>query len=172
MSQYQVVVFGATSFVGQILARYLFQRHGANGSFRWALAGRSKGKLEQVRDSLGADAATLPLLIADAADSAALRKLCEATDVVISTVGPLRALWLAAGAGLRRDGYRLLRPHWRAAVDRTHDRRARADGPAQRRAHRPTAAATTQSLPTLVCISCSRSRCVNSVNPAPASRCA
>ena len=88
MSQYQVVVFGATSFVGQILARYLFQRHGANGSFRWALAGRSKGKLEQVRDSLGADAATLPLLIADAADSAALRKLCEATDVVISTVGP------------------------------------------------------------------------------------
>ncbi|HEY0917366.1 MAG TPA: saccharopine dehydrogenase NADP-binding domain-containing protein, partial [Solimonas sp.] len=88
MSQYQVVVFGATSFVGQILARYLFQRHGADGSFRWALAGRSKAKLEQLRDSLGAGAAKLPLVIADAADTAALRKLCESTDVVISTVGP------------------------------------------------------------------------------------
>ncbi|PPE73571.1 saccharopine dehydrogenase [Solimonas fluminis] len=88
MSQYQAVVFGATSFVGQILARYLFQRHGANGSFRWALAGRSRGKLEQLRDSLGADAAALPLVIADAADTAALRKLCESADVVISTVGP------------------------------------------------------------------------------------
>ena len=41
MSQHHLVVFGATSFVGQILARYLWQRHGANGQVRWALAGRS-----------------------------------------------------------------------------------------------------------------------------------
>jgi len=41
MSNYQVVVYGATSFVGQILSRYLFQRHGAGGEFRWASCGRS-----------------------------------------------------------------------------------------------------------------------------------
>lgn len=88
MSNYQVVVYGATSFVGQILSRYLFQRHGAGGEFRWALAGRSESKLRQVRDSLGAGSEKLPLIVADAADETALRGLCDATDVVISTVGP------------------------------------------------------------------------------------
>ncbi|AXQ28687.1 saccharopine dehydrogenase [Solimonas sp. K1W22B-7] len=88
MSRYQAVVFGATSFVGQILSRYLFQRHGAEGNFRWALAGRSEDKLRQLRDGLGAGAAELPLIVADAADGSALRALCADTDVVISTVGP------------------------------------------------------------------------------------
>jgi short subunit dehydrogenase-like uncharacterized protein len=41
-----------------------------------------------LRDSLGADAADLPLLLADAADEASLRALCESTRVVVSTVGP------------------------------------------------------------------------------------
>ena len=40
-TQFDVVVFGATSFVGQILSRYLFERHGAvGGELRWAMAGR------------------------------------------------------------------------------------------------------------------------------------
>lgn len=90
MSQkpYDFVVFGATSFVGQILTRYLFQRYGAAGSVRWALAGRSMGKLEQVRGELGAAAAALPLLACDAADEAGLRSLCANTRAVVSTVGP------------------------------------------------------------------------------------
>ena len=88
-AKYDVVVFGATSFVGQILCRYLYQRHGASGeSLRWALAGRNPAKLAHVRQELGADADALPLIAADAADSAALRQMCEQTKVVISTVGP------------------------------------------------------------------------------------
>lgn len=85
---YQVVVFGATSFVGQILSRYLFERHGVSGSLRWALAGRSRQKLETLRASLGAGAEALPLIVADAADENALRMLCASTRVVVSTVGP------------------------------------------------------------------------------------
>ena len=88
-AKYDVVVFGATSFVGQILCRYLYQRHGASGeSLRWALAGRNPAKLAHVRQELGADADALPLIAADAADSTALRRMCEQTKVVISTVGP------------------------------------------------------------------------------------
>jgi short subunit dehydrogenase-like uncharacterized protein len=53
---HHIVVFGATSFVGQILVRYLFERHGAGGAVSWAMAGRSRNKLSEVRTSLGAGA--------------------------------------------------------------------------------------------------------------------
>src|SRR5580698_7975767 len=85
---YDLVVFGATSFVGQILCRYLLEEFGAQGELKWCAAGRSLAKLEELRSSLGANAAGLPLIVADAADAAALRQLCESTRVVVSTVGP------------------------------------------------------------------------------------
>lgn len=87
-SEYQVIVFGATSFVGQILTRYLFERHGAGGTLRWAIAGRSASKLNEVRGQLGKGGEHLPMIVADADDEAALRKLCDSTQVIVSTVGP------------------------------------------------------------------------------------
>ncbi|NJD32397.1 MAG: saccharopine dehydrogenase [Gammaproteobacteria bacterium] len=86
--RYDVVVFGATSFVGQILARYLLEEFGLRGRLHWAAAGRSKSKLEELRRSLGPKAAKLPILVADAADEAALREMCTQARVVVSTVGP------------------------------------------------------------------------------------
>jgi short subunit dehydrogenase-like uncharacterized protein len=83
-----LTVFGATSFVGQILARYLFAQFGAHDGLKWALAGRSEQKLQRLRSSLGPKAARLPIVVADAADAAALDALCAQTRVVISTVGP------------------------------------------------------------------------------------
>jgi short subunit dehydrogenase-like uncharacterized protein len=83
-----VVVFGATSFVGQILARYLFEQFGVGGELRWAAAGRSGPRLEELRQSLGRGAGKLELRIADAADEASLRQLCDGARVVVSTVGP------------------------------------------------------------------------------------
>ena len=83
---HDLVVFGATSFVGSILCRYLADAFGTGGTLNWAAAGRSREKLEQ----LGADfsAADLPLITADASDEASLRAMCESTRVVVSTVGP------------------------------------------------------------------------------------
>jgi short subunit dehydrogenase-like uncharacterized protein len=85
---YDLVVFGATSFVGKILCRYLWEEFGAQGELKWCAAGRSIAKLEALRNSIGVSAAGLPLIVADAADEAALRKLCASTRVVVSTVGP------------------------------------------------------------------------------------
>ncbi len=82
------VVFGATSFVGQILCRYLVDRHGVDGDVGWAMAGRSESKLKEVRGALGGDAGSLPLIVADADDESALTAMCERARVVISTVGP------------------------------------------------------------------------------------
>jgi len=86
--RHDIVVFGATSFVGQILCRYLLEQFGTDGSPSWAMAGRSIEKLEQVRSALGRRATRLPLLVADAADEHSLRQLCAGARVVVSTVGP------------------------------------------------------------------------------------
>ena len=52
------------------------------------MAGRSRGKLERVRQALGAGAGDIPLLLANADDETALTTMCQQTRVVISTVGP------------------------------------------------------------------------------------
>lgn len=85
---YEVIVFGATSFVGQILCQYLMDRFGLEGDLKWAAAGRSQTKLDSLKATLRGNAKALPTLVADAADEQALAELCKQTSVVISTVGP------------------------------------------------------------------------------------
>ena len=85
---FDIVLYGATSFVGQITARYLLQEIGVSGSVKWAIAGRSETKLTELKTSLGPTAADLPTIVADSADGKSLDQLCQQTRVVISTVGP------------------------------------------------------------------------------------
>ena len=86
--QRHLTVFGATSFVGQILTRYLYGRFGTDGDLRWAIAGRSEKKLRELHGSLYPKAAKLPQIVANAGDEKALREMCAESRVVISTVGP------------------------------------------------------------------------------------
>ena len=88
MAQFDLIVFGATSFVGEIMCQYLVKEYGVDGDVKWAAAGRSQSKLDKLKTSLGKDAANLTLLTADAADEAALKALCDQTKVMVSTVGP------------------------------------------------------------------------------------
>lgn len=81
-----IVVYGATGFVGVLVARYLAEA--APAGTRIALAGRSRRKLEATRSRLGERAADWPLLLAEADDAAALRALAEGARVVVTTVGP------------------------------------------------------------------------------------
>lgn len=87
-SFYDLVVFGATGFVGKIVCGYLLAETNATRDLRWAIAGRSQTKLDSLKQSLGAAATDLPILIADATDESMLIDLCRQTKVVISTVGP------------------------------------------------------------------------------------
>ena len=80
--EYDVVVFGATGFTGALTAEYLA---GVSGAGRWAIAGRSRDKLEAVRGRLSAD---VPVIVADVGDPASLRAMAESTRVIITTVGP------------------------------------------------------------------------------------
>lgn len=85
---FDVVVFGATSFVGQLITHYLVEEYGVGGSVNWAIAGRSEAKLSALRTTLGEQAANLPTLVADAQSAENLKNLCAQTRVILSTVGP------------------------------------------------------------------------------------
>jgi short subunit dehydrogenase-like uncharacterized protein len=84
--QYDVIVFGATSFVGQILCHVLTEK--SRGQFTWAAAGRSQAKLDELRSQLGEAGAALPLLVADAGSAGDMRELCAKARLIVSTVGP------------------------------------------------------------------------------------
>lgn len=84
---YDVIVFGATSFVGQLLCRYLAGQFNPR-TLSWAAAGRSIEKLERMRRSLAIEHAEIPLIIADARDENSLAAMCAQARVVVSTVGP------------------------------------------------------------------------------------
>ncbi|HVQ99828.1 MAG TPA: saccharopine dehydrogenase NADP-binding domain-containing protein, partial [Mycobacterium sp.] len=83
--EYDIVVYGATGFVGKLTAEYLARQ---GGDARIALAGRSKERLEAVRGTLGESAQSWPILLADASSPSTLDELAARTQVVITTVGP------------------------------------------------------------------------------------
>ncbi len=81
-----IALFGATGFVGRLVAEHLVQT--APEGVVVALAGRSLERLEQVRTGLGPGAEGWPLVVADSGDPATLRALAGRSRVVVSTVGP------------------------------------------------------------------------------------
>jgi short subunit dehydrogenase-like uncharacterized protein len=86
---HDIALFGATGFTGGLTADYISAN--APAGLRWALVGRNRGKLEAVAARLAAANPETPapdLLVADAADPAALANVAESTRVVITTVGP------------------------------------------------------------------------------------
>lgn len=83
---FDLVVYGAASFVGRLLTRYLCETYGVDKDLKWALAGRNDAKLKAVAEEFGAQ--DLPRIIADAQDGPALRDMAGKTKVVVTTVGP------------------------------------------------------------------------------------
>jgi short subunit dehydrogenase-like uncharacterized protein len=81
--EFDIIVYGATGYTGRLVAEYLKDK----ASLKWAMAGRSLAKLEEVRDLIGASANT-PLVVADASDPASLDAMVKRTKVVLTTVGP------------------------------------------------------------------------------------
>ncbi|MEW1953768.1 saccharopine dehydrogenase NADP-binding domain-containing protein [Terrabacter sp. NPDC080008] len=84
-----IVLYGATGFVGALTALHLARNAGPD--VRIALAGRSRARLEALRIELGPGASRWELVTVDASDAAGLRALAARTRVLATTVGPYAA---------------------------------------------------------------------------------
>lgn len=87
--EWDIVLFGATGFTGNLVADYLSGHLPPNA--RWAIAGRGERRLEAVAARLARSAprATAPqLLVADVSDPGAVARIAPHARVVASTIGP------------------------------------------------------------------------------------
>jgi short subunit dehydrogenase-like uncharacterized protein len=129
--EFDAVVYGATGYTGRLVAEHLLKSYGTGGEVRWAMAGRSAGKLAEVRDLIGAPA-SLPLIVADAHDPAALAAMARRAKVVITTAGPYQLYGgdlVAACVGAGTDYVDLTgESNWIAAMIAAHDANARESG--------------------------------------------
>ncbi|WP_315779470.1 MULTISPECIES: saccharopine dehydrogenase family protein [unclassified Bradyrhizobium] len=86
-AKFDIVVYGATGFTGQLVAEYLATQYRSDTKLTWAMAGRSLDKLASVRDAIGAPA-DLPLIVADSSDHGSIRAMVDQARLVLTTVGP------------------------------------------------------------------------------------
>lgn len=96
---YDLVLFGATGFTGELTAEYL-ARAMQREQFTWAIAGRNKEKLARVKKRLEsinpACRDALGMIEADVSDQSSLDAMADAARAVITTVGP----YILFGEGL------------------------------------------------------------------------
>ena len=80
--KYEIIVYGATGFTGQICCKYLRDNY---KDLAWAMAGRNEEKLAQVKSDFNLEC---DVVVADGGDLESLRSLASQTKVVLSTAGP------------------------------------------------------------------------------------
>src|SRR5690606_24841095 len=130
--EFDIVVYGATGYTGRLVAEHFVREYGGRpGAPRWAMAGRSLTKLQDVRAAIAAPADT-PLIAADADDPASLEAMCRRTRVVLTTVGPYQLYGDALVAACVRTGtdYADLcgEPGWMREQIDLHHEAAKANG--------------------------------------------
>jgi short subunit dehydrogenase-like uncharacterized protein len=130
-SKFDIVVYGATGFTGQLIAEYLATHYTGKDAPKWAMAGRSKDKLASVRDAIGAPADTA-LIVADASDPASLKAMVDQTKSVISTVGPYQLYGSELVAACAAGGTDYLdlcgEPVWMRQMIDAHEATAKSSG--------------------------------------------
>ncbi len=126
-----IVIWGATGFVGRLLADYLWTHYGKTGEVRLALGGRNRRRLEGVHAFLQADE-RLPLVVGDSFDEAFLDEMTQKAGLVVSTVGPYAqygSLLVAACVKNGTDYCDLCgETHWMHCMIAAHQEAAEASG--------------------------------------------
>lgn len=132
--EHDIIVWGATGFTGRLVAEYLAGEGWTDG-LRWAMAGRSRQRLEALRGELerrGLDVADVELLVADSADRASLDALVARGRVVLSTVGPYAQYGSALVAACAEAGVDYCditgEVHWMRRMIDSHHARAQESG--------------------------------------------
>lgn len=128
---YDIVLFGATSFVGKLICDYMIS-HPSMSQLNWAIAARSQSKIDVLVNDLGPSAAGVPTLLADANDYDSLITMCHQARVIMSTVGPYDLygeLLVRACAESGTDYCDLTgEPHWIKKMLDSYEETAQASG--------------------------------------------
>lgn len=85
--EFDVIIYGASGFTGQLIAEYMATRAAEETGLRWALAGRNADKIAAVVAESGLPA-DVPVIAADSADQDAMNALAARTKVILTSVGP------------------------------------------------------------------------------------
>jgi short subunit dehydrogenase-like uncharacterized protein len=130
-SKFDIIVYGATGFTGQLVAEYLAAHYKPDSGLKWAMAGRSLDKLASVREAIGAPADTA-LIVADGGDPASLKAMLDQTRSVLSTVGPYQLYGSELVAACAASGTDYLdlcgEPIWMHQMIDAHEAAAKASG--------------------------------------------
>src|ERR1700712_4766225 len=130
-SKFDIIVYGATGFTGQLIAEYLAANYKADSGLKWAMAGRSQDKLASVRDAIAAPS-DIALIVADGGDVASLKAMAAQTSSIISSVGPyqLYGSHLVAACAAPGPDYLDLcgEPLWMRKMIDAHEAEAKASG--------------------------------------------
>ena len=129
-AEFDIVVYGASGFTGQLVAEYLAAEY-RGSDIKWAMAGRSLDKLASVRDAIGAPR-DLPLIAADAGDPASLKAMVDRAASVLTTVGPYQLYGTDLVAACAASGTDYLdlcgEPVWMRQMIDAHEAAARKSG--------------------------------------------
>lgn len=130
--EFDIIVYGATGYTGRLVAEHFVREYGGKPDApKWAMAGRNRAKLEEVRDRIGAPEDT-PLVLADAADFVSLDAMVRRTRVVLTTVGPYQLYGEQLVAACAKSGtdYADLcgEPAWMREMIDAHHGTAKASG--------------------------------------------
>ena len=130
--EFDVIIYGSTGYTGRLVAEYMVQEYGKSADApKWAMAGRSLKKLEEVRDLIGAPKDT-PLVVADSDDPASIDMMASRTKVVLTTVGPYQLYGDEVVAACVRHGTHYVdlcgEPGWMREMIDKHQKAAEESG--------------------------------------------
>ncbi|CAG9579540.1 unnamed protein product [Danaus chrysippus] len=92
MSRFDLVIFGATGFTGKHVVRELIRIAPKYPGLTWAVAGRSRGKMETLLQHFtkrtGVELSNIKIIIADVSDAESLKSMCSQAKVLVNCCGP------------------------------------------------------------------------------------
>lgn len=130
--EFDVIIYGATGYTGRLVAEYMALQYGiGDDAPKWAMAGRSIEKLEEVRDLISAPKDT-PLVVADSDDTDSLDMMASRTKVILTTVGPYQLYGSDVVAACVKNGTHYVdlcgEPGWMREIIDEHQEAAEKSG--------------------------------------------
>lgn len=82
--KFDVIIWGSTGYTGKLVCEYIHKNYPL---LKWAMAGRNKAKISQVKAELNIGD-EIPILIGDIQDSNSIDEIVRSTKAMLSTAGP------------------------------------------------------------------------------------